>query len=51
VIIGRAVRLIRVITAIVFRRPVPWTVSMVDETPEDERHHWTEEEIRNAKGQ
>jgi len=50
VIIGRAVWLIRVVTAIVFRRPVPRIVGMTDETPEDERHHWTEEEMRNAKG-
>jgi hypothetical protein len=49
-IIGGAVWLTRVITAIVLRRPVPRTVRRVDDRPEHERHHWTEEEIRNAKG-
>ena len=49
-IIGGAVWLARVITAIVLRRPVPWTVRRVEERPEDERHQWTDEERRDAKG-
>lgn len=49
-IINSAVWLARVIAAIVFRRPIPRTVGRVDERPDDERHHFTEEEKRNARG-
>jgi len=50
VIIRGTVWLTRIIVAVVSRRPIPWTVAKVIDTPEDERHQWTDEEMRNAKG-
>ena len=50
-ITGGVAWLARVVAAIVLRRPIPQTVGhRVDERPEGERHQWTEEEKRNARG-
>jgi hypothetical protein len=49
-IINSAVWLTRVIAAIVSRRPIPRTMGKVDDRPDDERRHFTEEEKRNARG-